>query len=324
MKLQRKVLIISLFAAFFMQSCNNGLAGDKISATQILKELEKGKSLNYKGKTISGDLDFTQFENNNVVSPGFVSVFIENSLTFDECVFEGKIICYREEKSKDEKVIIYRCVFSKNLTFTNSQFKEEVVFRQIEVANLVNLSNSQFDKALSLEGALLKGRDNYFVEAKFSDEIRFQRAVIQGNISFLKATIAGVARFQGAKFIGEAQFGAVKFGAYADFGGINANQHIFFNYADFAKQAIFSNSNFSQRSEFVQAVFHGICEIKNSVFYGKTTFEGSTFNSELWLDKSGFFLGKPATKDVSINKVDNLKMAETYIFGQTQIKNEDF
>ena len=292
----------------------------EISAEKIVKKIASNENVYYVNKVISDELDFTSIQAENDESKGALRSYVSSSITFIDCIFEGKVIAFR----KDDKNKSHFVSFEKNLTFINSEFKDEVNFKETTVKGIVNFSGSTFNKKANFEGAFFSYKNVYFSEATFKDELRCQRVVFEGNVSFFKSVFEGVASFQNALFKGNAQFGAAKFFEYTDFGSVTVNSGFFFNYADFLKKAIFSNSYFRGRTEFIQSKFNHISEFKKVVFGGKTKFTNSTFNGTINFEGSVFLLGKPMTDGIIKKEGSEIILKNTFYSEQKNITLDDF
>jgi len=198
----------------------NNSKESKITADKIIKQIQKDEPVYYKDAVISGDLDFTAIKAENDESIGEYRSYINSSITFINCSFEGKLIASR--KDTDNKANHY-VTFSKNLTFINSEFKAEVNFSESNIIGIVNFAGSTFDEITSFEGAVFFSKSTFFSESNFKKELKFQRTVFEGNAEFLKCTFEGITSFQSAVLKGNAQFGATKFEQYADFTKLNSS-----------------------------------------------------------------------------------------------------
>ena len=318
-------LLILITPNFLIPGCiaNTSDVSDEkseISAAQIVKKIASNENVYYVNKVITDNFDFTSIQEENDEAKGVLRSYVSSSITFIDCIFEGKVIAFR----KDDKNKSHFVSFEKNLTFINSEFKEEVNFKDIAVKGIVNFSGSTFYKKANFEGGFFSYKNVYFSEAIFKDELRCQRAIFEGNVSFLKSVFEGVTSFQNALFKGNAQFGAAKFFEYTDFGSVTVNSGFFFNYADFFKKAVFSNSYLRGRTEFIQSKFNHITEFKKVVFGGKTKFTNSTFSGTINFEGSVFLLGKPITGGIIKKEGSEIILKNTFYSEQKNIILDDF
>ncbi len=298
------------------QNSNVGTNSPKISSKEILERLKNNQSVFYKNATIIGDLDFCQLDNGNYVAENTVKNYINGSITFVNCEFQGKVLAY-----KDDGALLHHTSFEKNLTFANCTFRDTINFSEIVVKDLVNFSGSIFAKKAYFEGATFLFKNIYFSKTIFRESANFQRAVIHGYIDFLRAIFESNVSFQNSEFSRNAQFGAAKFNAYTDFTNMTVFAGIFFNYAEFNKHLTFSNSVFYSRTEFMNCKFN-ITEFSKVFFYGDTKFNKSTFKDIAIFENCFFNLEKPDTKGIIIEKENNFKIVNcTY---STKSKLESF
>ena len=300
------IRILALLTIMFTQfsSCASKnqpvLGSTTITAEALINLINAGENVYAENKVIEGDIDFTKLKNANLESKFVHRANLTSSLTFINCIFNGKVIGYSANDSITKVV-----TFMKNISCIECDFKEEVTLRENNFYGIANFAGSTFHKKTSFEGS------NFFSEGAFSktgftDEARFQNTYFHNKVNFIESTFGKTISFQGANFMGDAQFSVTKYWGYADFSVCTFSSGVFFNYAEFSKQAIFNNTAFKGRVEFLKSVFSSNTEFKNCIFYNLSKFNESTIGNTFNLQNSVFIYAKP---DMSkIIKTDTTKL----------------
>jgi hypothetical protein len=271
-----------------------------INANEIINLLNDGKDIYLENKIINGDLNFNQLKNAYRESNNVHRANITSSITFFKCIFTGKVSAYNAGDGKSNLVS-----FTKNVSFMQCEFKEEVALREGNFYGTVNFSGSSFLKRVSFEGSNYM-TDAFFSKSSFSEEARFQNIVFQNKANFMEAICGKTISFQGTAFFGEAQFSVAKFLAYADFSVASFSSGCFFNYAEFSNQAIFNNTVFKGRVEFLNAAFKANTEFKSCIFYDILKMNEASVDKTLNLQNSTFIFLKPDL--TNYKKTDQTKL----------------
>ena len=318
--------VIAGFLIISFSSCNGNeniseSTGGEISPKKIEKLVQKGEPVLFSGKTITGDIVFTEFLEGDMESTNIYRTKVSSPITFINCTFKGKISAYSKDGENTRMTI-----FDRNVSFISCDFKEEVTFKEVHFRESVNFNNSFFHKTVNFEGAQFDFKSIYLTRCEFFEELRFQRAIFSGHVSFLKTKFNGVTSFQNTCFEGNAQFGAAVFLSYTNFGDITALQGIFFNYCEFSevKATLFSNSEFRGRAEFLDCKFKQRTDFSNSVFYGITKFSKSTISGNLIFENTRFIFGKPDTKDITQENADCITVANSVYYTNQPLELTDF
>lgn len=267
-----------------MSTCASSRASNnKENLDDLIRE---GKDVFFKDVTFENDIDFTRFEK-NLISEGVYQVRISSSVTFQNCIFKGKVVTY----SKDNDNIITLTSFQSNLSFIGCIFHEASSFRASSILGRTDFTNSLFLKAANFEECTFF-QNAYFRASAYHDELRFQNAVFMQKANFLNAEFDVTASFQHATFHSEAQFSSAKFRGYADFGLVSCHGDFFANYAEFTDRAIFNSGFYNGQADFLSIHFK-YCEISNTRFYGEPRFLKSTVDDKISFDGSFFLMGIP-------------------------------
>jgi uncharacterized protein YjbI with pentapeptide repeats len=207
----------------------------EIKASAIIAQLNAGKHIYLTHCIVWGDLDFTTLRNRNRISNNLTQVFVDQSITFDDCIFINQVKAYDATAGV--------CVeFAHNLSFIGCDFRGEVDFTESIVGGHLFFTGSVFRGIAHFQGAHFRHKKTYFNETQFEDEALFQNAVFAGDASFMHAVFDSSALFQKVVAGGLMFFGNVRFNGYADFTYARAAESIF-RYAQFNGRSDFSDSN---------------------------------------------------------------------------------
>jgi len=287
-------IYLFIITGIILATCasSNG-SQNKGSLENLIRE---GKDVFFKDVTFENDIDFTQFSS-NLVSEGVYQVRIVSSVTFQNCIFRGKVTTYR----KDDNNTITLTSFQSNLSFIGCTFHNDASFRASSILGRADFTNASFLKTASFEECTFY-QNAYFRGSTYHEELRFQNAVFFQKANFLNAEFDVTASFQQATFHSEAQFSSTKFVGYADFGLIACHGNFFANYAVFENRAIFNSGSYKGSVDLININFKH-CEIKNSQFLGEVRLLKSTVQEQMVLDNSYFLLGLPDLSSFDQEKV---------------------
>ena len=197
----------------------------EVQAKTIIEQLNKGNHLYLDSCIVWGDLDFTTLNNRNRIAANLTQIFVNQSITFTNCVFINKIKAFDGAKGL--------CMeFAHNLSFTGCDFRSEVDFSESIVHGHAFFTGSTFRAVTKMQGAHFRHKKTYFTETKFEEEALFQNAVFTGDAHFLHAIFSADAMFQKVIVGGLLFFGDARFDGYADFTYAYAFESIF-RYAQF-------------------------------------------------------------------------------------------
>jgi len=172
MKKQLTAYLLIAFSFFiFLGSCKQEVKKEKVNlearseiidAKEINQLLKSGKNVAFKNSTITGDIDFAKFGNQNIELPGLVRSTIKSSVTFMNCTFKGKLIGQKSDSIKSSFT-----TFNKNLTFVKCTFQDELVFKETVFTGIVIFRDSEFYGKTDFTGAVFNFEKNYFSKDKF-------------------------------------------------------------------------------------------------------------------------------------------------------------
>ncbi|MDR2234476.1 MAG: pentapeptide repeat-containing protein [Tannerella sp.] len=232
-----KKIYMLMVALMTISGCSAGrpaLKGRELQASQIITLLNAGEHIYVDSCIIWGSLDFTKLNNRNRIADNLTQVFVNQSVTFNNCIFIDSV------KAFDASGV---CVeFAHNLSFTTCDFRSPVDFTECIIQGNAFFTGAAFRKDASWQGAHFRHKKVYFNETEFEGDALFQNAVFAGDANFLHSVFAADAMFQKAVAGGLMFFGNTRFNGYADFTYVRAAQSIF-KYAEFNGRSDFSYSN---------------------------------------------------------------------------------
>jgi uncharacterized protein YjbI with pentapeptide repeats len=226
------VLMLFSFSAFAQSSVN---------AKDILKNIDEGNAVNYKGVEIVGDLDLTTIQDkvpdkNNKSSRNSTKVFwchVRTSLSFVDCTFKDDVIAYYHDEDKNET--------------HNADFHDDVSFQGCEFRGMSEFKYSKFHKNADFSNTAY-AEEALFKYSEFSTEVGFAASV----------------------FSGDANFKYTKFPQKVDFSNAKFHEEANFKYTEFPRGVSFKN-----------AVFQGDSNFKYTKFYEPFDFDGTEFEDDV-------------------------------------------
>ena len=150
MKLHR-IILIGL--CMLVSSCSQA-EQKEMKAKDLLKVLEKGKSLEIANVIILDDLDFTTLENEQMLSANQVQVVVPENVFFYNCIFMGKVTT-SGTKAISSKEVQKQMKFEQNFVFQNCDFRGEVNFDNLIVKGQFSLEKSKFRQFASCNNMMI-------------------------------------------------------------------------------------------------------------------------------------------------------------------------
>ncbi len=289
------------FISFHVGSCSLNVheKDDKeIDASVILKTIDKGENIIYLDKRISGELDFTKVNDKNLETAGGLRAFVNSSITFINCTFDGDVLAYNT-MNQDKLELFIVTSFSRNVSFIKCNFNGKVNFRDAEIHGAANFSQSIFYKIAHFEGTGFYNKNNYFTEAVFKDQARFQRVHFTSDVQFFKTEFSNKTFFQQAHFGGNVQFSVTKHNDLLNFSDCRILGDFLMNYAKpDSCRVIIRHSHFFGRFEIIENTYNIMPAIDQIHVFGKSSFSKSVFPDSLQFEDMFFLHTKPDTTGV--------------------------
>lgn len=256
-----------------------------------------GKDVFFKDVTFENDIDLTKFEK-NLISEGVYQVRIVSSITFQDCIFKGKVITFKTDKDLN----ITLTSFQSNVTFIGCNFHEEVNFRASSILGRADFTGSLFLKGANFEECTFF-QNAYFRGAAFHEEARFHNSVFMQKANFLNAEFDATVSFQSATFGSEAQFSSAKFLGYTDLGLIRCNGNFFLNYASFSNRAIFNHGTYYGQADMTSMTLK-MAEMRNCRFFNQVRFSKAVAEDNITFADTYFLFGMPDLSSFDVQKIN--------------------
>ncbi len=294
---------ICLFFSFLFISCS-GATKKEIYASEILKLINKGESIQFYDKIILDDLDFSEAKDAHILSVSYIQKPVRSNIFFINCVFMGKVSATGLYQ-KMQKVVL----FEKNVTFFSCDFRGDVNFDNMIVRGEFSVAKSVFRAPASFNQITVSGERNSFweIEAEFSFDM--VHAHFHGDVNFMDAKFRQYASFQ-AVTVNTLQFNNAYFSKEVDFSNSIIHGNTFFNYTKFEGNALFSYSKFFGNVDFLYDTYQSRSDFSNSFFYGQVRFNDTSFAGET--DFSGsVFVQSPQVERISLKKEIEVQIIES-------------
>lgn len=278
-----------------VKELNNGIAAGK-----IISDINKGKAVLIKDKIITGDLDFTNVKNQGIFSSSMQIAGIEQSVTFLNCIFMGKVITNGMQSQRQVRVH-----FGSNLTFEACDFRADADFDNITVDGMVNFTGAIFRERALFNNVTFNGRHNYFTAFSSEKYFSMQESLIDGAIDFFKAKTRGRLSFQSTEFRGIARFHNLDCDGRSEFSLTRFRNDALFTYANFTGHFNFSDAIVYGRFDMNNVELQSSAAITSTIFYRPVTFEKTSVKGEFDVSRSVFYSGKPAMLEFRTLKPDD-------------------
>ncbi len=233
----------SAIILFFVLLSVSAFAQSRVNANDILKSIDEGKAVNYKGVEIVGDLDLTSIQDkvpdkDNKRSRNSTKVFwshVRSSLSFVDCTFKDDVIAYfhDEEKNETHNAVFHADVsfqgcefqgesafkyskFYEGADFTKTTYQKEALFKYTEFSTEVSFADSIFSNDANFKYTTFPEKVD-FSSVKFNDQANFKYTKFPHGVSFKNAVFEGDSDFKYAKFYEPFDFESTEFGDSVDF-----------------------------------------------------------------------------------------------------------
>ena len=214
---KKSTLLFSITFILFLTS--NLVAQNTIKASDILKDIKKGKSISYENVTITGTFDMTFMDEKLSDLPkkhkwyknggsNSVKETIESRISFVNCVFEDDVLAYFHDEdseytftaSFENDIRFKNCEFNRNAMFkyssfeqnadfSGSKFKENSTFKYAKFDTHVSFANSIFDESANFK--YTKFRDGVsFNNVKFRDNLNLKYTKVDGDFNIKGMIVA--------------------------------------------------------------------------------------------------------------------------------------
>lgn len=255
--MKKSAAIILVFMLFSVSA----FAQSRVNAKDILKSIDEGKAVNYRGAEIVGDLDLTSIQDkvpdkNNRRSRNDTEVFwyhVRVPMSFVDCTFKDNVIAYFHDDRKNET---HNAVFHADVSFQGCEFQGISAFKY----------------------------------SKFYEEADFTKTTYRKEALFKYTEFSTEVSFADSAFSNDANFKYTKFPRKADFRNVEFHELANFKYTKFPSGVSFKNAVFQGNSDFKYAKFYEPfdfegTEFEDSVDFKYTKLEGKSFTHYLLKNK---------------------------------------
>ncbi len=199
------------------------LAQTRIKASEIIKQINEGRTVDYSHVEIEGKLDLTDLENRRLErgSKGWLGLGgnetyesnVEVSVKFTDCTFLGDVLAYYYIEHGNTTFVAH---FEKDAVFSNCVFKQASEFKYSEFNGAATFAGSTFNEAANFKYAEFSSGPK-FSQAKFESGADFKYTEFPHETSFEKATFHGLANFKYTKFKSPLNMDDIAFKGEEDF-----------------------------------------------------------------------------------------------------------
>jgi uncharacterized protein YjbI with pentapeptide repeats len=212
------IILLCLFATATIT-----VAQTKIKASDIIRQINEGRAVEYNNVEIEGDLDLTDLENRrpehsstnwfNSHDNDTYESNVEVPVKFTGCSFLGNVLAYYHIERKNETYVAH---FEKEAIFKNCTFKNASEFKYSEFNGIAIFAGCTFTEAANFKYAEFSSGPS-FANAKFESGADFKYTEFPRETSFEKATFHGLANFKYTKFRTPLNMEGVAFNGSEDF-----------------------------------------------------------------------------------------------------------
>lgn len=200
------------------------VAQTKIKASEIIRQINEGRAVEYSNVEIEGDLDLTDLENRTPERSnlGFIDRFNDNPtiesevevpLKFTNCTFLGDVLAYYHIEGDKQTFVAH---FEEDVVFSNCTFKKASEFKYSEFGGAASFVGSTFNEVANFKYAEFSSGPS-FKNARFNSGADFKYTDFPRETSFEEATFYGLANFKYSKFKAPLNMDGVDFRGSEDF-----------------------------------------------------------------------------------------------------------
>ena len=196
------------------------VAQTKIKASDIIRQINEGRAVEYSNIEIEGDLDLTDLKNRRIEhssrfnddNAAYEST-VEVPVNFTNCTFLGNVLAYYNIERSNETYVAH---FEKDMVFRNCIFNKASEFKYSEFNGVASFAGCTFDEEANFKYAEFSSGP-LFSNAKFESGANFKYTEFPRGTSFEKATFRDMANFKYSKFRSPLNMDGVAFKGSEDF-----------------------------------------------------------------------------------------------------------
>lgn len=137
-----------------------------VPAEDILRSIDEGRIVEYRGVEIIGDLDFTTLKDReSKIMPNEIHYHVRVPVLFEDCVFRGDVIAYCHEKWKNRNHIV---IFHEDAIFHGCEFHMDSAFKYSRFNGIADFKYTKFPRGVSFKNCIFQG-DASFKYAEISE-----------------------------------------------------------------------------------------------------------------------------------------------------------
>ena len=275
-----------------------------VKGADVLEALEAGKSLDFQGALVVGDIMLDQLPvqpvaeipnipadiQERLLQRGLDTArVIQGAVTIRDSRFEqvlatnlvdGALIILGEVTISGttflQSVDFSKIIFAKPLVFTNVQVEYEGFFIGAHFEQAVDFSHTVF------------GTHSRFHKAVFRGPALFAEVEFEGVAEFLEVEFQQTANFSQAKFLSGTGFSGSVFHGPADFSGVRTKQEIYFRFSEFKERVSFQHGQFQSVIDFSNSLFEGPHDFTEAEFAVQPEFAASNISVQVPISKPRF------------------------------------
>ena len=272
-----------------------------ITGAEVLESLIAGKSLDFQGALVVGDVMLDQLPLRPVAEIPHLPSQIQERLSQQGLekvrVISGSIAI---RDSQFEKVFASNLVndvlvIVGEVNILGTTFLQSVDFSKIIFANSLVFSNAKVEHEGFFIGAQFEGPVD-FSHTSFGTHSRFHKAVFRGPVTFSDVAFQGVAEFlevefqqttnfSRTQFLSGTGFSGSVFHGPVDFSGVKTKQEIYFRFSEFKERVSFRQGQFQSVVDFSNSRFSGEHDFTDAEFAVKPEFTGSNISLEVHISR---------------------------------------
>ncbi len=253
-----------------------------VSGADVLTALEQGKSVDFRGVVITGDVMLDRLPSRRVADLPTLPEQVREELSrrrLETIRFIPGYIRIRE--SQFEKVLA-----------TNLSEGALLILGEVDLTDAVFVQSFDFSKTIFAQPATFRGMrvdfEGFFIGTKFMQPVDFSHVLFGTHSRFHKAVFSAPVNFSGVRFKGVAEFLEVNFRDQADFSqavfesGTGFSGSVFQGLADFSgteftHETYFRFSEFKDLTQFTRTDFEKTVDFSNARFAKPADFSGVFF-----------------------------------------------
>jgi predicted transcriptional regulator with HTH domain len=203
-----------------------------VKASDIIKRLEQGESVEMKDVVVEGVLDFSSVGKLSPVGTGAFEARVKANVFCLRCVFKEKVVAQKSN---------IRTRFDGNVVFLESEFQKDVDFSNAVIYGTVNFTKSAFKENAIFNHIAVWSKDSYFSEITANKKFSLDASSFQGNLSFFNSKFLSNFSLQEVFVLGILQSSNADFGGKTDFAMLKIVNRAIFHYAKFKSEPDFSD-----------------------------------------------------------------------------------